>query len=92
MSCFRACGSGLLRRCAPRQSLGLIQKFPGIAGSSRSAATHRRDPRRKAGGIVGLDRDAAEVAAPSAGSNRAEGMPVVKRRIGSSFCMPMTES
>ena len=27
-----------------------------------------------------------------AGSNRPEGMPVVKRRSGSSFCMPMIES
>ena len=31
------------------------------------------------------------VASPPAGSNRAEGMPVVKRRSGSSFCMPIID-
>ncbi len=32
------------------------------------------------------------VAPPLAGSNRPDGMPVVNRRSGSSFCMPMIES
>src|SRR5260370_20133207 len=32
------------------------------------------------------------VAAPCAGSKRPDGMPVTKRRSGSSFCMPMIES
>ena len=48
---------------------------------------------RKAGGVVGLDRDAARASQHlSAGSNRPEGMPVVNRCSGSSFCMPMIES
>ena len=33
-----------------------------------------------------------KVARPSAGSKRLDGMPEVKRRNGSSFCMPMIES
>ena len=50
------------------------------------------DAAGKARGVVGLDGEAGEAPSPRAGSIRAPGVFSRKRRIGSSFSMPMTES
>jgi len=65
---------------------------PGTAGSSlppaRTGATRSARPVESSVSTA----TPLSVATPAAGSKRPEGMPVVKRRSGSSFCMPMMES
>ena len=74
------------RPCYPTQNRGSV-------GSSRPPV--RTGAIRNASPVASSVSTATPLQAsrrPSAGSNRPEGMPVVKRRSGSSFCMPMIES
>ena len=75
----------------PRNGLFVTQN-PGSVGSSLPPI--RTGAIRSASPVASSVSTATplSVATPSAGSNRPEGMPVVKRRSGSSFCMPMIES
>jgi hypothetical protein len=69
-----------------------LRQNSGSAGSSRPPI--RTGPIFVASPVVSSVSTATpeSVATPPAGSKRPEGIPDVKRRIGSSFCMPMTES
>ncbi len=57
-----------------------------------AADAHRRNLQRKARGIIRLDRNAAQRRDARRRLEPAGGIPEVKRRSGSSFCMPMMES
>ena len=84
-------GQGDSVRMNRRQMRAQAQN-PGVAGSSlpptRTGATRSASPVASSVSTA----TPLSVATPAAGSKRPDGMPVVKRRSGSSFCMPMTES
>ena len=74
------------------ESLGGSAQNPGTAAQAcRRPAPARSAARSPVASSVSTATPLS-VATPSAGSKRPEGMPVVKRCSGSSFCMPMIES
>ena len=82
------------RRKAPLDALVRHSPFPELRQRRRepSADPHRRDFHRKPRRIVGLDRDFRQRRDAAGGLEPSgEGMPVVKRRSGSSLIMPMME-